>query len=75
MRKLEALKVGGVQRGKKMHFVSWKACFSSCYFCIAPFPSHFKDDFYSLSQRSHNILNHSKWSTDDEDLKKCSVIS
>jgi hypothetical protein len=52
MRKLEALKVGGVQRKeitKEMHFVSWKAYFSSCYFSITPFPLHFplhfKDDF------------------------------
>jgi hypothetical protein len=47
MRKLEALKVGGIQReiGKKTRFVSWKAYFSSCYFSITPFPLHFKDDF------------------------------
>ncbi len=48
MRKLEALKVGGVQReGEKkikLHFVSWKAYFSSGYFSITPFPLHFKDD-------------------------------
>jgi hypothetical protein len=47
MRKLEALKVGGVQReGEKfeLHFVSGKAYFSSCYFSITPFPLHFKDD-------------------------------
>jgi hypothetical protein len=40
MRKLETLKVGGVQRGKKRketHFISWKAYFSSCYFFITPF--------------------------------------
>jgi hypothetical protein len=40
MRKLEALKVGGVQREgkkKKTHFVSNKAYFSSCYFFITPF--------------------------------------
>jgi hypothetical protein len=37
MRKLEALKVGGVQREekrKKTCFVSWKAYFSSCYFFV-----------------------------------------
>jgi len=37
MRKLEGLKIGGVQReGKKlkMHFASWKAYFSSCCFSI-----------------------------------------
>jgi hypothetical protein len=47
MRKLEALKVGGVQReGKKKRiFMSWKAHFSSCYFFITPFHLHFKDDF------------------------------
>jgi hypothetical protein len=44
MRKLEALKVGGVQREEKTHFESWKACFSSCYFFISPFHLHFKDD-------------------------------
>jgi hypothetical protein len=51
MRKLEALKVGGVQREeirKKMRFVSCKAYFSSCYFSITPFPLYFQDDFYSL---------------------------
>jgi len=50
MRKLEALKVGGVQRGKKkkkkkMRFISWKAYFSSCYFSITHFHLHFKHDF------------------------------
>jgi hypothetical protein len=42
MTKLEALKVGGVQREeirKKTSFVSWKA-----YFSITPFPLHFKDE-------------------------------
>jgi hypothetical protein len=54
MRKLEALKVGAVQREgkkkkrKKTHFVSWKAYFPSCYFFITPFHLHFKDDFLSL---------------------------
>jgi hypothetical protein len=46
MRKLKALKVGGVQREKrrkKMHFVSWKAYFSSCYFFITPFPLYWKE--------------------------------
>ncbi len=33
------------QKGKKMCFVSWKAYFFSCYFFIAPFCLHFKDDF------------------------------
>ncbi len=33
------------KKGKKIFFVSWKAYFSSCFFFIAPFPSHFKDDF------------------------------
>jgi hypothetical protein len=45
MRKLEALKVGGVQRGKKRIktcFESWKAYFSSRYFFITPFDLHFK---------------------------------
>jgi hypothetical protein len=45
--KLEALKVGGVQREgkkKKTCFVSWKAYFP-CYFIIIPFHLHFKDDF------------------------------
>jgi hypothetical protein len=40
MRKLEALKVGGVQREekrKKTCFVSWKAYFSSCYFSLLLF--------------------------------------
>jgi hypothetical protein len=52
MRKLEALKIRGVQRGKKrkkMHFVSWKVSFSSCYCFITPFHLQFKDDFKSLS--------------------------
>jgi hypothetical protein len=44
MRKLKALKAGEVQR-KKMGFISWKAYFSSCYFLVAPFHLHFKDDF------------------------------
>jgi hypothetical protein len=48
MRKLEGLKVRGVQREEKrkqMRFVSWKAYFSSCYFIITPFHLHYKDDF------------------------------
>jgi hypothetical protein len=51
MRKLEALKVGGVQREekkKKPLYVSWKAYFSSCDFFITSFHFHFKDDFESL---------------------------
>jgi hypothetical protein len=44
-KKFESLKVGGVQRGKKMSFVNWKVYFSSCYFFIIPFNFHFKDDF------------------------------
>jgi hypothetical protein len=46
MRKLKALKIGGLQRQekKKLFFVGWKAYFSSGYF-ITPFPLHFKDDF------------------------------
>jgi hypothetical protein len=37
MRKLEALKVGGVQREEKrkiIHLLGWKAYFSSCYFLL-----------------------------------------
>jgi hypothetical protein len=48
MRKIEALKIRGVQREEKRKrtcFVSWKASFSSCYFIIIPFHLHFKDDF------------------------------
>ncbi len=60
MRKLEALKVRGVQKEKKMSFVSWKAYFSFCYFFMTHFLLHFKDDFLSLRLHSHNILNHSK---------------
>jgi hypothetical protein len=51
MRKLEASKVGGVQREEKRkesRFVSWKACFSSYYFFITHFPLHVIDDFSSL---------------------------
>jgi hypothetical protein len=51
MRKLEALKVGGVQReGKKKKplFVNWKAYFSFCYFFNTPFHLHFKNDFWRL---------------------------
>jgi hypothetical protein len=50
MRKLEVLKVRGVQRKEKrkiMRFVSWKAYFSSCYFFITHFPLNYKDDFSS----------------------------
>jgi hypothetical protein len=50
MRKLEALKVRGVQREEKRkitHFESWKVYFSSCYFLITHFPLHCKDDFSS----------------------------
>jgi hypothetical protein len=54
--------------------VSWKAYFSSFYFFIIPFHLHFKDDFYSFRWGSCNILNHSKWNIDDEDLNKWSVI-
>jgi hypothetical protein len=49
MRKLEALKVRGVQKeGKKKAktcFVSWKVYFPSCYFFITPFHLHFEYDF------------------------------
>jgi hypothetical protein len=37
------LKIGGVQR-EEMHFVSWKAYFSSGYVFIIPFPLQFKDE-------------------------------
>jgi len=46
MKKLEAFKVGEVQREekrKKLHFVSWKGYFFSWYSFITPFPLHFKD--------------------------------
>jgi hypothetical protein len=42
LRKLEALKVGGVKNKKKKGFRSWKAFFFSCYFFITSFPLHFK---------------------------------
>jgi hypothetical protein len=49
MRKLETLKLGGVQKEekkeKKTCFVNWKTYFSSCYYFITPFHLHFKDDF------------------------------
>jgi hypothetical protein len=46
MKKIEALKVRGVQKEEeKTCFVSWKTYFSSCYFFIIPFHLHFKDDF------------------------------
>jgi hypothetical protein len=52
MRKLEALKVRGVQKEEKkiekMSFVSWKAYFSFCYFFMTHFLLHFKDEFLSL---------------------------
>jgi len=52
MRKLEALKVGGVQKEekeKKNKRILWvrKLIFSS-YFFITHFPLHLKDDFPSL---------------------------
>jgi len=45
LRKLEALKVGGVKKKKKKGFASWKAFFFPCYFFITSFPLHFKEDF------------------------------
>jgi hypothetical protein len=46
MRKLEALKVGEVQReGKKKVSCELKSFFSSCYFFITRLHLHFKDDF------------------------------
>jgi hypothetical protein len=48
LRKLEALKVRGIQREEKRKrkcFVSWKVYFSSCSFFITPFPLHLKDEF------------------------------
>jgi hypothetical protein len=54
MRKLEALKVGGVQREekrkKKELCVSWNffIFYFFGYFFITHFPLHFKDDFLSL---------------------------
>ncbi len=46
MRKLEALKVGGVQReGKKNAFCELENFFFSCYFLNTPFHLPFKDDF------------------------------
>jgi hypothetical protein len=69
--KVTSLKLGGIQseeKRKETCFVSSKDYFSSCYFFIIPFPLHFKNDFYSLKSCSHNILNHSKWNTYDEDI-------
>jgi len=49
MRELKALKIKGVQRGKKKkkrHFLlGRKKKKKSCYFFITPFHLHFKDDF------------------------------
>jgi len=42
MEKLEALKVGEVQKEKKRHFVSWKAYFSSYYFFYYSFSFAFQ---------------------------------
>jgi hypothetical protein len=39
-----------------------------CYFLIIHFPLHFKNDFLNLQLHSHNILNHLKWNTYDEDI-------
>jgi hypothetical protein len=44
MRKLKALKVGGVKRGKKNAFCELESSFFSHYFFITPFHLHFKDD-------------------------------
>jgi hypothetical protein len=55
---------------KKTHLVSWKSYFSSCYFfilCIS------KMICRAWGRAPINILNPSKWST-DEDLKKNLVI-
>jgi hypothetical protein len=35
----------GEKKEKKLHFVSWKAYFSSYYYFITPFLLHFKNDF------------------------------
>jgi hypothetical protein len=74
MRKLGALKVRGVQR-KKTCFMSWKAYFSSCYFFITLFSFALQRWLLELeAPHSPNILNHSKWSRHDEDLKKWLMI-
>ncbi len=39
------------------------------FFSITPFHLQLKDDFLSLRSCSHNILKHSRRSTNDEDLK------
>jgi hypothetical protein len=63
------LEVEGVQRGKKEKkcFVSWKGYFSSCYFFITPFSFALHTWFLEVEVVFHNILNHSKWSTYDEE--------
>jgi hypothetical protein len=43
--KFESKRGAKRRKKKKTHFVSWKAFFFSCYFLVAPFPLHFKDDF------------------------------
>ncbi len=48
MEKLEALKVGGIEREEKrkiMRFVNCKAYFDSKFFFIMPLPFHLKNDF------------------------------
>jgi hypothetical protein len=48
MEKLEALKVGGIEREEKrkiMRFVNCKAYFDSNFFFIMPLPFHLKNDF------------------------------
>jgi hypothetical protein len=54
---------------EKNVFCKLESLFFFLLFFHYSFPLHFKDDLYSLRLQSHNISNHSKWSTYDEDIK------
>jgi len=47
-----------------------KSYFSSRSSIITPLILLFKDELESSSYHSHNILNHSKWKRDEEDIDK-----
>ncbi len=64
---------GPKRKKKKTYFISWEDFFSYCFF-ITPFHLHFKNDFWSLRYHSRKNFNHSKWSSYDADINKCSVI-
>jgi hypothetical protein len=69
------LKTRGPKKRKKTCFVSWKAYFFLFLFFHYSFSFALQRWFLELQVATpKTFLNHSKWSTYDEDINKCLVI-